>query len=168
MTASIPEGSRHNGMTPGVCIKQACFRVKVKKGIEGKEATAINSKFPTRGKVGKPFIRRTCPQPWSCPRSLWPQTSHCTCLSPRISVCEVSVPPNGVAVVPLTPHLGAQITLVLTPLGRRSAGSGAISGCVEKVPISGNSSTGDFPGGPVVKTRCSKCRGPGFNSWSGK
>ena len=101
------------------------------------------------------------PQPWSCPYSLWPQTSHCTCLSLRISVCEVSVAPNGVAVVPLTPHLGAQITLVLTPLGRCSAGSGAILRCIEKVPISGNSSIGDFPGGPVVKTQCSKCRGLG-------
>ena len=27
---------------------------------------------------------------------------------------------------------------------------------------------GDFPGGPVVKTPCSQCRGPGFESWSGK
>ena len=25
----------------------------------------------------------------------------------------------------------------------------------------------DFPGGPVVKTPCSQCRGPGFYSWSG-
>ena len=25
----------------------------------------------------------------------------------------------------------------------------------------------DFPGGPVVKTLCSKCRGLGFNPWSG-
>ena len=23
--------------------------------------------------------------------------------------------------------------------------------------------TGDFPGGPVAKTLCSKCRGPGFD-----
>ena len=27
---------------------------------------------------------------------------------------------------------------------------------------------GDFPGGPVAKTLCSQCRGPGFNPWSGK
>ena len=27
--------------------------------------------------------------------------------------------------------------------------------------------TWNFPGGPVVKTPCSQCRGPGFNSWSG-
>ena len=26
----------------------------------------------------------------------------------------------------------------------------------------------DFPGGPVVKTPCSQCKGPGFDSWSGK
>ena len=25
----------------------------------------------------------------------------------------------------------------------------------------------DFPGGPVVKTLCSQCRGPGFDPWSG-
>ena len=25
----------------------------------------------------------------------------------------------------------------------------------------------DFPGGPVVKTLYSQCRGPGFNPWSG-
>ena len=24
-----------------------------------------------------------------------------------------------------------------------------------------------FPGGPVVKTPCSQCRGPRFNPWSG-
>lgn len=62
----------------------------------------------------------------------------------------MSVPPDGAAVVPLTSHPGAQITLVLTPLGRRSAGSGAILRCIEKVPISGNSSIGDLPDGPVV------------------
>ena len=26
---------------------------------------------------------------------------------------------------------------------------------------------GDFPGGPVAKTPCSQCRGPGFDPWSG-
>ena len=26
---------------------------------------------------------------------------------------------------------------------------------------------GDFPGGPVAKTPCSRCRGPGFDPWSG-
>ena len=26
---------------------------------------------------------------------------------------------------------------------------------------------GDFPGGPVAKTPCSQCRGPGFDLWSG-
>ena len=26
---------------------------------------------------------------------------------------------------------------------------------------------GDFPGGAVVKTLCSQCRGPGFDPWSG-
>ena len=25
----------------------------------------------------------------------------------------------------------------------------------------------DFPGGPMVKTLCSPCRGPRFNPWSG-
>ena len=25
----------------------------------------------------------------------------------------------------------------------------------------------DFPGGPVAKTACSQCRGPGFDSWLG-
>ena len=25
----------------------------------------------------------------------------------------------------------------------------------------------DFPGGPVGKTPCSQCRGPGFDPWSG-
>ena len=25
----------------------------------------------------------------------------------------------------------------------------------------------DFPGGPVVKTLCSQCRGHGFDPWSG-
>ena len=25
----------------------------------------------------------------------------------------------------------------------------------------------DFPGGPVAKTLCSPCRGPGFDPWSG-
>ena len=25
----------------------------------------------------------------------------------------------------------------------------------------------DFPGGPVVRTPCSQCRGPGFDPWSG-
>ena len=25
----------------------------------------------------------------------------------------------------------------------------------------------DFPGGPVAKTSCSQCRGPGFNPWLG-
>ena len=24
----------------------------------------------------------------------------------------------------------------------------------------------DFPGGPVAKTPCSQCKGPGFDSWS--
>ena len=27
--------------------------------------------------------------------------------------------------------------------------------------------SGDFPGGPVGKTPCSQCRGPGFDPWSG-
>ena len=27
--------------------------------------------------------------------------------------------------------------------------------------------TRDFPGGPVGKTPCSQCRGPGFDPWSG-
>ena len=27
-------------------------------------------------------------------------------------------------------------------------------------------SRGDFPGGPVVETRCFHCRGRGFDSWS--
>ena len=27
--------------------------------------------------------------------------------------------------------------------------------------------TGEFPGGPVVKTLHSQCRGPGFDPWSG-
>ena len=27
--------------------------------------------------------------------------------------------------------------------------------------------SGDFPGGPVVKTRCSQCRGHQFNPWMG-
>ena len=27
--------------------------------------------------------------------------------------------------------------------------------------------SGDFPGGPVVKTLRSQCRGPGFHPWSG-
>ena len=26
---------------------------------------------------------------------------------------------------------------------------------------------GDFPGGPVAKTLCSQCSGPGFNLWLG-
>ena len=26
----------------------------------------------------------------------------------------------------------------------------------------------DFPGGPVAKTPCSQCRGPGLDPWSGK
>ena len=30
-----------------------------------------------------------------------------------------------------------------------------------------NSCTWDFPGGPVVKTPYSQCRGPGFDPWSG-
>ena len=30
-----------------------------------------------------------------------------------------------------------------------------------------NISSGDFPGGPVGKTPCSQCRGPGFDPWSG-
>ena len=65
-------------------------------------------------------------------------------------LCEVSVLPDGAAAVPLTPHPGAQITLVLTPLAWCSAGSGAIFRCMEKVPISGNSSIGDLHDGPVV------------------
>ena len=28
-------------------------------------------------------------------------------------------------------------------------------------------SSWDFPGGPVAKTPCSQCRGPGFDPWSG-
>ena len=28
-------------------------------------------------------------------------------------------------------------------------------------------SPGHFPGGPVAKTPCSPCRGPGFHPWSG-
>ena len=27
--------------------------------------------------------------------------------------------------------------------------------------------SGDFPGGPVAKTPCSQCWGPGFSPWSG-
>jgi len=27
--------------------------------------------------------------------------------------------------------------------------------------------TGDLPGGPVAKTLCSQCRGPGLNPWLG-
>ena len=27
---------------------------------------------------------------------------------------------------------------------------------------------GGFPGGPVVRTQCFHCQGPGFNPWSGK
>ena len=30
-----------------------------------------------------------------------------------------------------------------------------------------NQSPRDFPGGPVAKTLCSQCKGPGFNPWSG-
>ena len=26
----------------------------------------------------------------------------------------------------------------------------------------------DFPGGPVARTLCFQCRGPGFDPWSGK
>ena len=29
-----------------------------------------------------------------------------------------------------------------------------------------NPTLGDFPGGAVVMTLCSRCRGPGFNPWS--
>ena len=34
-------------------------------------------------------------------------------------------------------------------------------------PTSRESGEGDFPGGPVAKTPCSQCRGPGFDPWSG-
>ena len=30
-----------------------------------------------------------------------------------------------------------------------------------------NTGVGDFPGGPVVKTPCSQCRGSRFDPWSG-
>ena len=30
-----------------------------------------------------------------------------------------------------------------------------------------NGNFGDFPGGPVSRTPCSQCRGPGFKPWSG-
>ena len=30
-----------------------------------------------------------------------------------------------------------------------------------------NVQTEDFPGGPVAKTPCSQCRGPGFDPWLG-
>ena len=36
-----------------------------------------------------------------------------------------------------------------------------LTGRVLQIPPSG------LPGGPVAKTPCSKCRGPGFDPWSG-
>ena len=30
-----------------------------------------------------------------------------------------------------------------------------------------HAATWDFPGGPVIKTLCSQCMGPGFDPWSG-
>ena len=37
----------------------------------------------------------------------------------------------------------------------------------ETFPFKISSKRGDFPGGPVVKTPRSQCRGPGFNPCSG-
>ena len=42
----------------------------------------------------------------------------------------------------------------------------SISGLKPKPRYSGKYGE-DFPGGPVAKTLCSLCRGPGFNPWSG-
>ena len=114
-----------------------------------KGRTTINSKFSVCGKVGKPFIRRTCPSSLVLPVFPVASDKSLDLFKPQ-DLCEVSVLPDGAAAVPLTPHPGAQITLVLTPLAWCSAGSGAIFRCMEKVPISGNSSIGDLHDGPVV------------------
>lgn len=47
---------------PEFPLRQACFGVKIRKGIEGKESpSALNSRFPISGNVGKPSISRICP-----------------------------------------------------------------------------------------------------------
>ena len=43
----------------------------------------------------------------------------------------------------------------------------ASAGFLEKI-LHNNVQTEDFPGGPVAKTPCSQCRGPGFDPWLGK
>ena len=37
----------------------------------------------------------------------------------------------------------------------------------KKEKINSKNKERDFPGGPVANTRCSQCRGPGFDPWSG-
>ena len=42
------------------------------------------------------------------------------------------------------------------------------SRCYEQIiKVYSKKKIGDFPGGPVVKTPCSQCRGPRFDTWSG-
>ena len=42
----------------------------------------------------------------------------------------------------------------------------ASAGFLEKI-LHNNVQTEDFPGGPVAKTPCYQCRGPGFDPWLG-
>ena len=55
--------------------------------------------------------------------------------------------------------LDRSVFLLLICQQRRS--SKLLTGRVLKIPPSG------LPGGPVAKTPCSQCRGPGFDPWSG-
>lgn len=76
MTSYIPEGNANNEIAHSFHLgKQACFRVRIRKGFEGKESlSGISSRFPLHWGGGEPSINRTCAQPQSCQLSQWSQT----------------------------------------------------------------------------------------------
>ena len=44
---------------------------------------------------------------------------------------------------------------------------GGLTAVITQKKVQKRTNPGNFPDGPVAKTLCSQCRGPGFNPWSG-
>ena len=51
--------------------------------------------------------------------------------------------------------------------GRKGGREGGRKEARKEGKKKGEKKKGDFPGGPVGKTPCSQCSGPGFDLWSG-
>ena len=69
----------------------------------------------------------------------------------------LSYGPQGHKESDMTDLLSMHIPSIVLLLGRRKA-------VRDRLALQGG--TGDFPGGPVARTLCSQCRGPGFDPWS--